>query len=629
MAWVLLATGLTLKGKDNLLIVSVDTLRADHLSCYGYKLNRTPNIDRWAAEGVRFERAYAEVPLTLPSHSTLFTGTLPFYHGVRDNAGFRLPADRTTLAEVLRDRGYETAAFVSAYVLASRFGLAQGFTTYNEPLEPRQKAFQATSSLRRTADETTGEFLNWLENRAKKPFFVWVHFYDPHGPYPSGYDHEVSRVDRNIGAIDGALRARNLLPTTHVFFLSDHGESLGEHGESGHGFFVYDSTLRVPWIVRPARSFTPRTKRVSQEFSLLDVLPTALRLLGFSAPPEAQGRSAVGPMLARPVQPRALYAECYLPQLQFGWSPLRSIRLGRHKFIEAPQPELFDLSADPLEQDNLFPREQALGLRLQDQLKEYVGRYSGKDPGNASLKVDSESAQRLAALGYVAMASPGSPRDTTGGADPKDRIQLFEQYQKVLAMLHRKPERRVFEMIADLRRRDPRIQGLFFLEGLANERSGRLDQAGQSYLRAVEENPENTLVLANLGRIYIQLRQPEKAEQAFRAVLSRDPEDYRVRNNLGMLLRLKGRDAESMSEFQSVVEGAPAYVPGWINLGIGLARKQAFEEAEKALRRALELDGESAAAHFHLGRLLHSQGRIEEAQRELETASRLDPRFRK
>ena len=238
---------------ENILLISVDTLRADRLSCYGYKGNRTPNIDRWAAGGVIFQRAYTEFPLTLPAHSTILTGTYSLFHGVRENEGFVLNDRHLTLAELLRDNDYSTAAFIGAYVLASEFGISQGFDVFDEEFSAPIESVPVATSLQRPAEEVTGRFLTWLE-KSQQPFFAFVHYFDPHIPRPNGYDWEVSQVDRSIGKIDDYLKNKGLLEKTHIILLSDHGESLGEHGEAGHGFFIYDSTLHVPLIIRPAHS---------------------------------------------------------------------------------------------------------------------------------------------------------------------------------------------------------------------------------------------------------------------------------------------------------------------------------------------------------------------------------------
>lgn len=612
---------------ENLLLITVDTLRADRLSCYGYSDNQTPAIDRWASEGALFERAYAEVPLTLPSHASILTGATPLFHGVRDNAGFNLPAERITLAETVRAAGYETAAFVSAYVVASRFGLGQGFDRYDEDFPPPDDGLMSTDSLRRDGSETTARLLEWLRGRDRdRPFLAWLHLYDPHTPHRGGYDREVSRVDAAVGTIDAELRRSRLLDDTHVILVADHGEGLGEHGEATHGFFIYDSTLQVPWIIRPAKSLQFQVERVREPHSLVDVMPTVLQMLGLEIPAEVQGRGALRALSGRPERARPLYSECLTPQLQFGWSPLHSLRSGRFKFIEAPRPELYDLEEDPEETRNLFAENQAVASRLRRQLLEFEKVHAAPGDASAAASLNSEDAARLAALGYVATgSSPASGQQA--GADPKDRIEVFEQYQRVLAALHEGGGGDVFQSIAAIRKVDPATRGLSYLEGLAWEREGRLDNALDAYEKAVSEEPDNVLALGSLARAYLRLRMPEKAEAAFRRLLRRDPQDYRSRNNLALLLRMRGQEDEAMRQLQEVVKAAPRYASGWINLGLGQARRGQMERAEASLKRAVELDSENAAAFFYLARVLRAQGKREEAREALQTAMRLDPRL--
>ncbi|NWG14835.1 MAG: sulfatase, partial [Acidobacteria bacterium] len=272
----------------NVILVSIDTLRADRLSCYGYQGNKTPNIDRWAREGIRFERAYTEYPLTLPAHATLFTGAYPLAHGVLENVGFSLDSRLATLAEVFKRNGYSTGAFIGSYVLSSRFGIARGFDTYDEEFPVSAEDVVSATALERPAQEVATRFLKWLEGRRGGDFFAFVHFYDPHMPRPNGYDWEVSQVDRGIGLIDQYLRRNDLLSNTHIFLVSDHGESLGEHSESGHGLSLYDSTLHVPLVIRPVAGVAPGRRVISQTVSLADVMPTIMQIAGPMGSPRPQ-----------------------------------------------------------------------------------------------------------------------------------------------------------------------------------------------------------------------------------------------------------------------------------------------------------------------------------------------------
>ncbi len=615
---------------ENLLLISVDTLRADRLSCYGYRGNRTSNIDRWASEGIRFENVYSEVPLTLPSHCTLLTGTLPFYHGVRDNVGFVLPESQITLAEILRNRGYATGAFIGAYVLASRFGTRQGFDTFDETFRSPEDNVFSPSALRRSAAEVTEKFLLWLQGHHSSNFFAWVHFYDPHAPYAGSYDQQVTQVDQSIGEIDRALRRWNLRDSTHVFFVADHGESLGEHGESAHGFFIYDSTLRIPWIILPAGSFTQRHRVVAGRFSLVDAMPTALQLLNIPLPAHLQGASAVGAVLGKPSGHRPLYAESYLAHLQFGWSPLGSLRLDHYKLIEAPRPELYDLASDAGEKSNLYSSRRVLADRLRARLRELVDKYQPKDPDAAKVRIDPETAQKLAALGYVALSSAAPVKaKSSSGIDPKDRIAIFEQYNQVLAELQQGSSREILDRIAQLRKQDPTFRSLSYLEALAWERAGDLTRAVGSYQRVLEQNPDNNLARANLANLHLRIGRRDLAKRELQQILARDPADYRSRNNLGLIYRSEGDLNASLNELRKVIETNAQYATGWLNLGSALAQMKQLAEAERAFRRAIEIDYENVMAHRYLARALHDQDRQDEARAEMQLAAELEARLRK
>lgn len=611
---------------QNILLVSVDTLRADRLSCYGYRRNSTPAIDRWAREGIRFEHAYSEYPLTLPAHSTLLTGTLPIRHGVRENVGFVLAGRELTLAELLAGNGYATGAFIGSFVLASRFGISQGFGTFDEEFGvPFEKAVSATA-LRRPAEAVAGRYLAWAERHRADKTFAFVHFYDPHAPCPEGYDAEVSRVDRAIGRIHSALQRWNLLDKTLVVLLSDHGESLGEHGESGHGFFLYDSTLRVPLILRFAAGFRAARKLVPEPVSLVDVMPTILGIAGIGSPAHLQGKNLVPFMNAKPAAERGLYAETWVPQLQFGWSPLRSIRLGRHTFIDAPRPELYDVVGDPDQKLNLFRRDEALSKRYAALLTDFVAGNQPRTAGTAETGATREVREKLAALGYV---RPGGASRRAGfgrGVDPKDRIAVYENYHETLNDITAgRITQNVFSRIASIRNQAPELTGVPFLEAQALEGIGRLQEAGAAYRRGLEAEPGNNVARAGLAGLLMRLGKTEDAEREFRRVLAGDPGDYRSRNNLAGVYATKGFTDLAVTELKKALATEPSYAAGWQNLGRLYTLKGSWPEAEAALRKAVSLYESDARAHLLLAQVLRRVGKTAEAERHSRRARELDP----
>ncbi len=611
---------------ENFILISVDTLRADRLGCYGYRENATPNFDRWALEGYRFEHAYSETPLTLPAHSTLLLGILPVTHGIRENAGFRLDDARVTLAEVFQKAGYTTAGFIGSYVLASEFGLAQGFDVFDEQFDTPIESVLASTQLQRSSDVVTDSFLAWLARHHSQDFFAFIHFYDVHMPRPDGYNWEVSRVDRNLGRIDRYLRENGILAGTNIVLTSDHGEALGEHGESGHGFFIYDSTLRVPLIIRPARGRTGPDGDVPEPASLEDVMPTILELAGLPIPGEVQGRSLVPVFSGKHLPEKGVYAESFVPNLQFGWSPLRSIRLGNMKFIEAPRAELYDTAADPHEKRNLVDEVPEVARKLRKQLDRLVSGLPKPKTDEMHKEVDTELLKKLSTLGYVATGPTGSARSNR--IDPKDRIEAFEEYHGMLNSLSSgEIPSDALERIERLRTGAPEIKGLDFLEAWTLELSGRLEESLEAYGKAVAEDPENLLARGRYATLLMRQRNFADAERQLLDILRIAPGDYKSRNNLAGLYHVTGRDDQAMAELETIVRARPTYVSAWQNLGNLLLSKQQWSRSEAAFRQVISLDPKNAICHFQLSRALAGQGKEAEAHREKQIAVELDPRL--
>jgi arylsulfatase A-like enzyme len=414
---------------DNVVLITLDTTRADRLPAYGFQGVSTPALDRLAAEGIVFEDAVAQVPLTLPSHASMLTGRWPGKHGIRDNADAALAPAELTLAEVLAERGVRTSAFVASVVLQSGRGLEQGFGTYVDV--PKGLCGPGTlQRQRRPGNAVVDDALAWIDHNAERPFFTWVHLYDAHRPYyvPDAqttrygdpYLDAIAFQDSQIARIVAALESRRLLDKTIVVVAADHGESLGEHGEDGHGIFLYESTLRVPLIMR-VPDFRPR--RVTSTVRLVDLMPTLLELLHVPVP------TADGVSLARLMRPDGTdiqleaYSESTYPE-RFGWSRLRSLRGDRYKLIDAPRPELYDLQTDPFEQRNLYAENPRLAGLMRERIKQFEA--PAPEPRHSSDIVGADQASRLAALGYVGTSTPArSARAEESWPDPKDTIQEY------------------------------------------------------------------------------------------------------------------------------------------------------------------------------------------------------------
>lgn len=519
-AWVGRAAILPAQSKPpNLLLITVDTLRPDALGWVSGR-NETPAMDRLAREGFRFPRAVSQAPLTLPSHTSMMTGLLPRRHGVRDN-GQVLSAGPTTLAESLRRRGYATAAFVSGYPLSAIFGLDRGFGLYDDRLISGKEG-----DLERPAAATTAAALAWLRS-AREPWFAWVHYYEPHYPYepPAGfrrpgwrgaYDGEVACVDRAIGELIAGLERRGAGGTTTVF-AADHGESLGEHGEGTHGFFIYDSTASVPLVfrfpgrIKPGQSLLPAR--------LVDVAPTILELLG-GAPLAGTDGVSLAPTLAGLEQkiPPA-FVETYQPWTSYGWSPLKAVRQESWKLIVAPKPELYDLEKDPAEARNLLEQDRGKARELSELLRQ----AEALPAAGSKVAGDAEVVNRLRALGYLAGSGSSSEPPASGLRDPKDcgklRILLTEADQ----LLRRGEYRRAVSRFDAALAEDPRNRFATLRSGYALLKLGDLRGAIPRLERSVELDPNVPEARSSLAAALTKARLYDRAARQWMEAIRLTP----------------------------------------------------------------------------------------------------------
>lgn len=562
----------------NVLMVTLDTTRADHLGCYGYAKAATPVLDRLAAGGVRFAEAVTVTPETLPAHATLFTGLLPPRHGVRVNAEGRLDSRHVTLAEVARARGYETAAFVSAFVLDARFGLDQGFDLYDDRVEAAEGAAFASGTNERSADRTTDAALAWLRKRDPgRPFLAWVHYFDAHFPYDppepfarrfagSPYDGEIAFVDSQLGRLLQGLDERGLRDKTLIVVVGDHGEGLGDHGERTHGILLYRSATRVPLILSNPRLF-PRPEVVDGTVvSIADVAPTLVDLLGVEDPPARDGLSLIA---TKPDPRRTAYLESIVPYVDFGWAPLFGLRSLRASYVLAPRPECYDLRSDPGERRDL------LGLKTGQRgpcagqaqaLDRVLARLPPYEPAVAGARpLDAETRERLQALGYLGGAGAGASRGPL--ADPKDMIDVASLVVDAGALLS----------------------------------AGRPAEALEVARRASARSPHDRTVLHTLAKIDLRLGKLGDAEDALRAFRAIQPKaDASIL--LAQILILDGR----LDEAGRLLDEAEALDPlhGGVHIARGdlLAREGQTEEARASYERARKVDpyraGGAAAARL-------------------------------
>ncbi len=429
--------------KPNVILLTLDTTRADHLACYGYTNVKTPHLDSLAQRGVLFEQAATTSPLTLPAHCSILTGMYPTYHGVRINGNTALNEEQTTIAEILSAQGYRCGAFIGAFVLDGRWGLKQGFEDYDDQFDLKKYKHLDLGAVQRPGNEVMDSALNWLEKHKSSPFFAWIHLYDPHTPYappepylseykPRGlvglYDGEIAFMDEQIGRCLDWLEQNGLNKNTVLILVGDHGEGLGNHGEGTHGYFIYDYAVHVPLIiVAPFEGL--RGVRIASQVRTVDILPTLMETAAVSTAIETQGHSLL-PMMFHPGKKRDgfAYAESMSPNLQFGWSSLHSLRTTKYKYIDAPKAELYDLTQDPGEETNLLPEHPEVIRKLKAELDRLMTETSRGAPTPQAANLDKETMERLSALGYIGAPVAAKKASSESGplADPKDKLPVFQ-----------------------------------------------------------------------------------------------------------------------------------------------------------------------------------------------------------
>jgi arylsulfatase A-like enzyme/tetratricopeptide (TPR) repeat protein len=616
--------------KPNVIIFTVDTTRADHLACYGYSGVETPNLDSLARRGVLFEQCETSSPLTLPAHSTIMTGVYPTYHGVRVNGNTALSDEQTTLAEILSGRGYDCGAFVGAFVLDGRWGLKQGFSHYDDQFDLRKYKQLDLGLVQRPGNQVMDAALTWLEGEKEKPFFAWIHLYDPHVPYeppepylsryrtrPKGlYDGEIAFTDEQVGRCLTWLQKNGLDRKTIIVVVGDHGESLGDHGENTHGFFIYESTAHVPLIISvPLGPLQGR--RVASQVRTVDILATTLQLARLEAPAKTQGTSLLPLLMGRRGESNPYaYSESMAPNLQFGWAALHALKTERFKFIEAPRLELYDLQADPGERQNILDRNPAEARRLKGVLDNLVAETSRGAPEPQSANLDKDTLERLAALGYV--GAPVAQKKARGEgqflADPKDKLPVFEAVQRAGELIM---QEKYAEAVADLEsslKGEPEIPQALLLLSTCYSELGRKDEAKASLDTVLKEDPANVPALIALANILLEEgKGPDVIALCKRtlAIDNRNPQAYMLAGEVYM----DAEDhAQALPYLEKAVDLQPKVSRNRLNLAACLVGLKRFDQAEPMLRDLVREFPDYPFAHFNLGLLYEEQGRWEEAR---------------
>jgi len=615
-----------LRGKKNfnVILVTVDTLRADRLGCYGFLPNITPAMNKMAAAGVRFENCLAQTPLTLPSHTTILTGTLPIHHGVRDNGGFVVPPQLETMAESFQSAGYQTAAFVSAYVLDSKWGLNQGFDYYFDRFDLGRFEKISLGEVQRRAEETINEALSWLEKNRSRKFFVWIHLYDPHTPYEPPepfksqypdrpYLGEIAYTDSQLARFWSYLERENLLDNLFLILASDHGESLGEHGETTHGFFVYQEAIHVPLIfVTPFERFKGQT--YSGVVTLTDIMPTVLEMTGLPTPSGVQGKSLISYFSGRKkAEDRMAYAETFYPRYHYGWSELRSFQNNRYKLIIAPVPELYDLKSDPDEQKNLVYIEKKVYEQLSRLAEDFEKKAGEKAVLADFASVDEETREKLAALGYL--GSFVDPARLAGKklADPKEKINIFNEISRARETGMAGNFDEAISALKKILEEDPTISDGFFALGNVYFKARRFQEAVEAFSRALELKPDDSFAVINVANCYAALNRLELAEQFIQEQVKRgfdDPQFYHV---LGTLYALRGHYDKALPYFEECLKRNPRSASAHNAIAAICLNRDDLACAEEHLRAARELNPTLLNLRYNLAQLYEKQNRIQEA----------------
>ena len=621
----------------NVILITLDTVRADRMGFLGSKRGLTPHLDALARQSVVFTHAYSQVPLTTASHATILTGTYPQFHQVND-FGVPLAEDLPYAPYIFRGNGYHTAAFVGSLVLdpvaRSAPGFERGFDTYDAGFHRRRMGEDRYQAIERRGGEVVGHALAWLTAHQKGPFFIWVHLYDAHDPYDppepyksryaaAPYDGEIAYVDAAVGKLLSWLRLRGLYEGAMIAVMADHGEALGEHGEITHGIFLYDETIHVPLLFKLPHERSAAT-RVDNRAELVDVLPTMLQAAGISVPKEVQGESLLSMLKATTSRDRPAYAESDYPHRTFGWSSLRSLRTGKYLFIEAPRKELYDQTADPKAEHNLSAASVAVTNTLASQVDAFRQKTStAKEAPKVS--TDPGLQERLNALGYVATDSSSSsmPGIKETGADPKDKVE-------VVNLLHRaemaKEDMRFEEAVPLLEQvitLEPNLPITYLQLGTALSSLKNYEKAVPILQKAVEMRPDLTVPRYQLGSALFETGDFVGAAAEFETVVARSPNWPEAHLSLATAYARADRLKDAIPEYEKVIELRPNHYSAHLLLGRAQALSGNPAAALPNLVKAAELQPKSPEPHRFLADAYVQLGRQDDAKRERAAAQRL------
>jgi choline-sulfatase len=653
LALLLLAAGGSLTSwaePANIVLITLDTTRADRVGFLGSKRGLTPNMDALARKAVVFTRAYSQVPLTTPSHATILTGTYPQFNHVSD-LGSPLAKGLPYLPEILRQHGYHTAAFVGSQVLdpksASAPGFDRGFDSYDAQFHARRTGEDRYHSLERRGMAVVEDALAWLNQHPRGPFFLWLHFYDPHDPYDppppfkaryatSPYDGEIAYVDSAVGRLLAALHTRGLFRQTLLVVVADHGEAFGEHGELSHGLFLYDDTLHVPLLIKLPGARAHHLL-VGSRVGLVDIAPTLLQEVGIALPPTIQGASLLEVMKGdtsgqgttahsrlapTTTSDRSEYAETDYPHRAFGWSSLRAWRAGKYLYIDAPKRELYDQSADLEDAHNLAGSAPAVADAMAAQLEAF--RRKTTRAGESQVVLTPQQAAQLQALGYITSgSSKPEAEEKERGADPKEKVGISNSLHKALLETEEQHYREAIPLLEQVLKAEPDIAIANLQLGRAWNSLGEYSKAVPWLQKAVELTPQSVEAHYELGAALGQMGDWEGSAKQMQAALAQDPNSDELHFYLGSAYEESGRIADAMKEYQVAARLNPENYRANLLLGRLLAVQNQAAEALPYLKKAVQLQPRSADAHKFLGNVYTVLGDEAKARHEQSEAQRL------
>jgi choline-sulfatase len=622
----------------NVILITIDTVRADHVGCYGAANIQTPTLDGLARDGIVFERAISQVPLTWPSHAVILTGTYPFQNGVQDFTGQPLDVRFRSVAQVFKHQGYATGAVISAFVLDRSWGLSRGFDFYDDAFSAEAFQTKDVGLVDRKAGESVTRALKWLNKNLvqtpRRPFFFWLHLYDPHSPYDPPepfrtqyrrhlYDGEIAYADHELGRLISWLKQSRLYDRSLIVMLSDHGESLGDHGEKEHGFFVYNSTVHIPLIVKLPDGSGFRPGRVARPVETTAIASTLLHLAGVKAEEKQfQSKSLLGEN-AEAEDPA--YSESFYSFSSFGWSPLHALQTSRYHYIEAPTPELYDLVDDPAEKNNLATQQAATVAVLKDKLQTLLRKNPFKPEESASSGLTPDALEKLRALGYLAYRTPVSPEALAAGLpDPKNKLWEFSAILEAGDAFHVGNFPAGEALLARVQKEDPQMSAVPYMLGEAALRQQKWDQAAAELQKSLQLDPNFDQAMTALARALHQKGDDGGARQWLERALHRNSQNFRAWYELGWLEARAGNNQDAQAAYEKVLAIQPHFALAQRDLGLLYFGRKDYQHAAPHLFQATQLGLKEAQIFNFLGICYDRTGRLSLALQSYHQALQLD-----